>query len=70
MGGAVSSNTGTRIPELISSREMLIVSDAIELGAAMLAVLVVLTISARVAERRRRLHHASDEELESWGIEL
>lgn len=70
VGGAVASNTGTTIPEFISSRETLIVADAIELGAAMLAVLVVLTISARVVERRRRLHHASDEELMDWGIDL
>lgn len=70
VGSAVSSNPGTSIPMLMSVRETLIVSDAIDLGASILAVLVVLTITARVVERHRRLHHASDEELKDWGIDL
>jgi Domain of unknown function (DUF4328) len=70
MGSAVAGNSGTGVPALLSTRKTLIASDAIQLCSAMLAILVVLTISARVAERRRRLHHASDEELESWGIDL
>lgn len=72
LGGIVgrgASRSGPGALELMSSRTMSIVSDAIEIGSASLAILVVLAISARLAERQRRLRYATDEELMSWGID-
>ena len=45
-----------------------LVSEVLAIGAALLAVLVVRSVEARLEERHRRLHHASDEELEAWGL--
>lgn len=42
---------------------------AMEVLSAVLAVLVVRAIDGRLAERHRRLHHATDEELTEWGVE-
>ena len=72
LGGIVgrgASSNGPGALEVMSSRTMSIVSDAIEIGSASLAILVVLAISARLAERQRRLRYATDAELVSWGID-
>jgi hypothetical protein len=66
--GATSSTTHGAL-ELISSRKMSVAADVIEIGSTLLAILVVTAISARVTERQRRLRHATDEELTSWGID-
>lgn len=44
-------------------------AQVLAIGAAALAVLVVRSVQARLEERYRRLRHASDEELEAWGID-
>jgi hypothetical protein len=41
-----------------------------EIASAGLAILAVRSIDARLAERQRRLHHATDEELTEWGIDV
>jgi hypothetical protein len=41
---------------------------ALAFVAALLAVLVVRAVEGRLEERYRRVRHASDEELEAWGI--
>jgi hypothetical protein len=72
LGGIVGRSAASNGPgalEVMSSRTMSIVSDAIEIGSASLAILVVLAISARLAERQRRLRYATDAELVSWGID-
>jgi len=72
LGGIVGRGAASNGPgalELRSSRTMSIVSDAIEIVSASLALLVVLATSARLVERQRRLRHATDEELMSWGID-
>jgi hypothetical protein len=66
--GATSSTTHSTL-ERIGSRKMSVAADVIELGSTVLAILVVTAISARVTERQRRLRHATDEELTSWGID-
>ncbi len=43
-------------------------SEVLAIGAAVLAVLVVRAVQGRLEERHRRVHHASDEELEAWGL--
>jgi hypothetical protein len=43
--------------------------EVVAIAAALLAVLVVRALTGRLAERYRRVRHASDEELEAWGIE-
>jgi hypothetical protein len=44
-------------------------SNAAEVASATLAVLAVRAIDGRIAERYRRLHHATDDELGLWGLE-
>lgn len=39
--------------------------DLVDIAGALLALQVVRSIDARLAERHRRLHHASDEELDA-----
>lgn len=57
------------IAALVSSRTVSMISDAFDIVSAGLAIMVVVAISARLAERQRRLRHATDEELTSWGID-
>ena len=66
---AASSHEGRGALALISSRTASVASNVFEVVSAGLAILVVLAISARLAERQRRLRYASDEELVSWGID-
>ncbi len=54
--------------EIQSALRVGIGSDAVAIGGALLAVLVVRAVEGRLAERYRRVRHASDEELEAWGI--
>lgn len=73
IGGAVqrgaNSSASTSIEALMNGRRLSIVADVIEIGSAMLAVRMVQAITARLAERQRRLRHASDEELVRWGVD-
>lgn len=43
-------------------------AQVLAIGAALLAVLVVRSVEARLEERHRRLRYASDEELSAWGL--
>lgn len=45
-------------------------SDTLSIISAVLAVLVVRSIDGRIAERFRRLAHASDDELAAWQIRV
>jgi hypothetical protein len=47
---------------------VMFVGTACAIAAALLAILVVRAIEGRLEERYRRVRHASDEELEAWGI--
>ena len=73
IGGLVewgaSSMDEKGIAALVSSRTSSIISDAFDIVSAGLAIMVVVAISARLVERQRRLRHASDQELTSWGID-
>jgi hypothetical protein len=42
--------------------------ELVAIACVVLAVLVVRAVAGRLAERHRRVSHASDEELEAWGI--
>jgi hypothetical protein len=57
------------VDALMRSRKAFVVSDGFEIVSSGLAILVVLALSARLVERQRRLRHATDEELVSWGID-
>jgi hypothetical protein len=49
-------------------RLQIILMNGADVAAALLAMMVVRSIDGRIAERHRRLHHASDEELTEWGV--
>jgi hypothetical protein len=66
---AATSMADGGVDALMSSRKAFVVSDGFEIVSSGLAVLVVLALSARLVERQRRLRHATDEELVSWGID-
>jgi hypothetical protein len=55
-------------PRAAQSRLFVVAPFGMEVLSAVLAVLVVRAIDGRLAERHRRLHHASDEELTEWGV--
>ncbi|WP_437481608.1 DUF4328 domain-containing protein [Sorangium sp. So ce1014] len=57
------------VAEFIRSRVAFIASDVASIAAAWLAVRMVRAIDSRVAERHRRLAHASDEELDRLLVE-
>lgn len=60
---------GQSVEAFTSARKGSILSDVVEIAGALLAIRVVRAIDARLAERHRRLHHASDEELDALGLE-
>lgn len=68
VGYSAASPPGTDAAALIWNRKAVIVSSAAEIAAAVLAVLVVRAIDGRLAERHRRVRHASKEELREWAI--
>lgn len=65
---AVAGTTGTSASALISNRRVIMLASAVEIGAAVLAVLMVRAIDGRLAERYRRVRHASKAELREWGL--
>jgi len=44
-------------------------SQVLAIGAGLLAVLVVRAVEGRLEERYRRVSHATDEELDEWGLQ-
>jgi hypothetical protein len=53
---------------MLSARLEGFLVNGAEVTAALLAVLAVRAIDGRLAERNRRLQHATDEELAEWGV--
>ncbi|HEY1955817.1 MAG TPA: DUF4328 domain-containing protein [Polyangiaceae bacterium] len=58
----------TRLLGRVDTPAMDLLTTVLTVASAALAVFVVRAIDARFAERYRRLHHASDAELESWHL--
>ncbi|XYH97854.1 DUF4328 domain-containing protein [Sorangium sp. So ce1128] len=69
LGWIASSMRDGTVAEFIEARAVFIASDAASIAAALLAVRVVRAIDSRIAERHRRLRHASDEELDGCLVE-
>src|SRR5262249_19684248 len=65
LGGLVA----TVLAVILSPSLSIFMTNGAEVASAVLAVLAVRAIDGRIAERNRRLQHASDEELTEWGIE-
>jgi hypothetical protein len=66
---AESRPTGESIEALLFARKLGTVSSLVEIAGALLAIKVVRALDARLAERHRRLHHASDEELDAIDLD-
>lgn len=66
--GAVRLFTSGSSP-MVTLRQTVSAGALAEIASATLAILVVRAIDGRLAERHRRLHHATDEELTEWGFD-
>lgn len=60
--------SGTTIDDIVARNVANVCADAIEIVSAGLAVLVVRAVTARVAERYRRIRHTSVDALQAAGI--
>ncbi|WP_433932206.1 DUF4328 domain-containing protein [Sorangium cellulosum] len=69
LGWIASGMRDQTVAEFTQARAVFILSDAASIAAALLAMRVVRAIDSRVAERHRRLRHASDEELDGRLVE-
>ncbi len=62
--------TGTTIEALLTRNTLYSVSDAVDIVSALLAVVVVRAVTARLLERFRRVRHSTAEALDREGIVL
>ncbi|KYF55447.1 hypothetical protein BE08_06435 [Sorangium cellulosum] len=69
LGWIASILRDATVAEFIRARGVFIASDAAAIAAALLAMRVVRAVDSRIAERHRRLRHASDEELDGRLVE-